>query len=828
MLISRNVPTLLRVACKPVTLKTRFGSSNSSIPQELLRIQSPNLYPQHKHIQGTAASDVIEPNDLSMHQGNITAESENVKEDVFEDFKVENIDFVTSVGNTGQEGSNQGASNITERAPTAKSAMEQLLKTMDHFSSRDVSSAVTEDPSAVPNKQSPLPHREPYASAAVAGVAEEHRAESDHAWSFLTKFRDNSSSLASSTENQESGNHEWHEENDSLRLRTIIPHKVDEAAHPTGDLGSPSKLPFYRRRVEGLLSPTTEASLEDLKLGKKGARIPRLHHGLSQIISHPGVHWTREPRTGIPNFGTQIQKVPDPENFAFDRVSGFVTSSRDEELWSLAKREGCSFAGSTSSLTGMLSQVYFLLSREKWIDVSTLSAAFLKQPRIFTPGQRMPVSVTLQHRDGVYSTDSDISHLGAVNTENILSKLGIMLEKFFTMPPSEFKQRFEKSSVASHDPQRGQPTEAYRYAKYGKFAMRAQLDCRDPRLPGSGVFDIKTRAVAPIRLDVHNYKEYSNYQIHSVHGPWNSFEKEYYDLIRSAFLKYSFQARIGNMDGVMIAYHNTAQIFGFQYVPLEEMDERLYGNKDVGSRVFGKCLGLLNAIFSEIIVYFPGQTVHCTAETKQFGRLMHIWIEPEVWIEEKPVVQLDVKVTSFLGNERVPGWRAIESADLPWTVTYSIAKSPLPQSRIKANRQSAYDRQLRIYETILTANELVDHGDNVDPRLLQRSSAHRPTPSAKPKRRKRKVIHKQGRTVMNINNDAVRKNRRPAANAEGSATSITPNAEPHEPETPKSDLQTKSSIEQCSQSPATSETPLGGNLEDLAPARQPETDLDKA
>lgn len=36
--------------------------------------------------------------------------------------------------------------------------------------------------------------------------------------------------------------------------------------------------------------------------------------------------------------------------------------------------------------------------------------------------------------------------------------------------------------------------------------MRAQLDCRDPRLPGSGVFDIKTRAVAPIRLDVHNYK----------------------------------------------------------------------------------------------------------------------------------------------------------------------------------------------------------------------------------------------------------------------------------------------------------------------------------
>ena len=36
--------------------------------------------------------------------------------------------------------------------------------------------------------------------------------------------------------------------------------------------------------------------------------------------------------------------------------------------------------------------------------------------------------------------------------------------------------------------------------------MRAQLDGQDPRLPGTGVFDIKTRAVLPIRLDMLNYK----------------------------------------------------------------------------------------------------------------------------------------------------------------------------------------------------------------------------------------------------------------------------------------------------------------------------------
>lgn len=36
--------------------------------------------------------------------------------------------------------------------------------------------------------------------------------------------------------------------------------------------------------------------------------------------------------------------------------------------------------------------------------------------------------------------------------------------------------------------------------------MRSQLDCVDSRLPGTGVFDIKTRAALPIRLDLLNYE----------------------------------------------------------------------------------------------------------------------------------------------------------------------------------------------------------------------------------------------------------------------------------------------------------------------------------
>ena len=136
--------------------------------------------------------------------------------------------------------------------------------------------------------------------------------------------------------------------------------------------------------------------------------------------------------------------------------------------------------------------------------------------------------------------------------------------------------------------------------------MRSQLDCHDSRLPGTGVFDLKTRAVLPTRLDLMNYKQHSTHLIRTIQGEMESFEREYHDLMRSAFLKYSFQARIGNMDGVLVAHHNTARIFGFRYIPLTEMDACLFGGGR-GEAVFEKCVLLLEEILMEVIQTFPDQ-----------------------------------------------------------------------------------------------------------------------------------------------------------------------------------------------------------------------------
>lgn len=54
-----------------------------------------------------------------------------------------------------------------------------------------------------------------------------------------------------------------------------------------------------------------------------------------------------------------------------------------QDLLELAKREGRLFGGSTSSLTGMLSQAYFLISGIRTPDTSLLSRPFQYMVRIF-------------------------------------------------------------------------------------------------------------------------------------------------------------------------------------------------------------------------------------------------------------------------------------------------------------------------------------------------------------------------------------------------------------------------------------------------------------
>lgn len=69
------------------------------------------------------------------------------------------------------------------------------------------------------------------------------------------------------------------------------------------------------------------------------------------------------------------------------------------------------------------------------------------------------------------------------------------------------------------------------------------------------------------------------------------------------------------MDGVLVAYHNTERIFGFQYISLDEMDERLLGSAPgVGNKLFNHSVRLLEAILEEAATFFPGQVSMCNLD----------------------------------------------------------------------------------------------------------------------------------------------------------------------------------------------------------------------
>ncbi|KAJ1991838.1 hypothetical protein EDC05_003193 [Coemansia umbellata] len=347
-------------------------------------------------------------------------------------------------------------------------------------------------------------------------------------------------------------------------------------------------------------------------------RVPKLAHGLERVLFSPGVHCLQDPNSGVYNFNPYVRDITQPADFDYDKLTPYITSSQDIRLMSYAQSRKRRFFGSTSSMTHVLSHLYFLVSAGKQPDISSLSMAFAEMPSRFTRGMRYPASIALRYRDGAYGIDADKSF---DVKDSILSILGKSLEKLLTSTPAEFEKYKKENSWKVKDV----GEENYHYVEFDEFVLRSQLDCRDDRLPRK-TFDLKTRGSLAVRMDLDNYEVSKGYQIKSMKGRLQSFEREYYDMIRSAFLKYNFQTRIGNMDGIFVAYHNTARMFGFQYISRREMDTVLYGNETTGTKAFRAVLILLGKLLRTLTDKYPEQDLRITFDTERTKQL-DVWVE---------------------------------------------------------------------------------------------------------------------------------------------------------------------------------------------------------
>lgn len=329
------------------------------------------------------------------------------------------------------------------------------------------------------------------------------------------------------------------------------------------------------------LSPNS-VNFNGISAKHEPAKPPRLAHKLERVLFQPmNFHSLQDSRTGAYNFNPWLEDIIKVENFDFNAIADFVSPSRDEVLLDLAEQHQKRYYSSTSSMTGILSHLHFLFSNFRRANLSLISKNFPQHSAELTRGAQLPGIVMMKRmrkKKPVFSIESDKS----TDREIILSVLGHALETILTTEADRFQKIYDKSSN-SHKPTSDSIVDSYHYSKISDFILRSQLDAYNPKLPGTGVFDLKTRAVAAIRHDiayVEKNDNYTGYEIQKTFGKFESFEREFFELIRSTLLKYSLQARIGRMDGIFVAYHNISKMFGFQYLPLEEIDFILHSHCD--------------------------------------------------------------------------------------------------------------------------------------------------------------------------------------------------------------------------------------------------------
>ena len=433
--------------------------------------------------------------------------------------------------------------------------------------------------------------------------------------------------------------------------------------------------------IKGMKKPLGKVNIEiehiysdDLNLvpiEKAQPAVPPVSYGLDRVLFNPGVYQLQDPRSRVFNFDPYLSKIMPIQEFDFNALKQYITSSKDDTLINIARENNKRYTGSTSSMTSMLAHFHYLLSSWRELNPEMLSKGFNVPSKNFTKILTCPAAVFLHWKDGVYAIDADKEF----DTANILSMLGKSMEKLLTLSREDYERYRTINSDQISEEERN-ADEAYHYTGLGDFMMRSQLDAHDPRVPGTGMFDLKTRAVISIRMDAEGFHKGLGYEIRDRFGDWQSFEREYYDMIRSAFLKYSLQVRMGRMDGIFVAFHNTERIFGFQYIPLPEMDLSLHGTSDttLGDKEFKLSLALLNNLMDRASKRFPEQSLRLHFETRPSG------VAPFMYIFATPVGTEDIKKVQEANKAAV---EAFERKVLGLGVA-DADTSPLPDSEVAA------------------------------------------------------------------------------------------------------------------------------------------------
>lgn len=420
------------------------------------------------------------------------------------------------------------------------------------------------------------------------------------------------------------------------------PSETTATAHPEP---SPPLPPMQSSEIKSVCT----SDLEVTALNIPQPRVPPVQYGLDRVLFNPGVYQLQDTHSRVYNFDPYLQKIMPVADFDFNALKEYKTSSQDAALSTLAKEYGKKFVGSTSSMTGTLGHFHYLLSNWRDLNLNMLSRTFTEEKATFTNINKAPNAIFLRWQNGTYAIDADKEY----DSPNVLMMLGKSMEKLLTLPRDEYERYRKGSSNAITDTEQQEP-ESYEYTTMGDFLMRSQLDAHDERLPGTGMFDLKTRSVLSVRMDAEGYESMSGYEIHTLQGGYESYEREYYDMLRSTMLKYMLQARMGRMDGIFVAYHNVKRIFGFQYIPIAEMDRAIHGQVHpcLGDQEFRTSLKLMNDVMEMATRQFPERSLRMHYEAKEKPQNM-------MWVFAEPMEEEEIEGIQATSKEKIAEYERV-------------------------------------------------------------------------------------------------------------------------------------------------------------------------
>jgi len=191
--------------------------------------------------------------------------------------------------------------------------------------------------------------------------------------------------------------HQWMQDYSTLHVRDMRnSQKLNPKAREPPPIFAPADAPWHE----------LPAKIEKQKAVKAPwlAPVPELAHGLSHVLHRDNSRATPiwEKLGGKPA-SAYVRTIVQPKDINWDAIAPFTPPSYDDTLHELAVKHKSKYKASTSSITGLLSHVYQVVSNFRPADTSGLSAAFKGQPNTFSyTVLKKPVEVLLRKKDGLY------------------------------------------------------------------------------------------------------------------------------------------------------------------------------------------------------------------------------------------------------------------------------------------------------------------------------------------------------------------------------------------------------------------------------------------